>query len=256
MRKSKTLARLRAGQPVRMCNLGHFIPAYIRFAAHFQFDCIWLDLEHRAMPEREVQTLLAYFHLFDIDCLLRAPTLEKTRLYRYLEDGASGLMIPLVSTAEKARMLVDAVKFPPIGERGLDGAGLDADFFLQGGDAFVEASNQETFLVVQIETPEAVENIDEIAAVEGVDGLFVGPGDLGLRIRRTATTLTMPDALAKVAEAARRHNKAWGCPAANLQQLQELHAQGARLVNYGGDFHAIMNMLQEKARELASVYQS
>jgi len=256
VRKSKTLARLRAGEPVRMCNLGHFIPAYIRFAAHFEFDCIWLDLEHRAMPEREVQTLLSYFHLSDIDCLLRAPTLEKTRLYRYLEDGASGLMIPHVSTAEKARMLVDAVKFPPIGDRGMDGAGLDADFFLKGGDAYVEAANQETFLVVQIETPQAVENIDEIAAVEGVDGLFVGPGDLGLRIRRTPTNLTLPDAYARVAAAARRHNKAWGCPAGNLQQLQELHAQGARLINYGGDFFAMMTMLQEKSQELKSVYES
>ena len=82
------------------------------------------------MSDREVQTLLAYFHLFDIDCMLRAPTLEKTRLYRYLEDGATGLMIPHVSTADKARLLVDAVKFPPLGDRGLDGPGLESDFIL------------------------------------------------------------------------------------------------------------------------------
>jgi len=154
VRKSKTLAKLRANEPVRMCALGHFIPAFIRHAAHHGFDCIWLDLEHRAMSDREVQALLAYFHLFDIDCMLRPPTLEKTRLYRYLEDGATGLMIPHVSTADKARMLVDAVKFPPLGDRGLDGAGLDSDFILAGGDEYVEAANRETFLVVQIETPQ------------------------------------------------------------------------------------------------------
>lgn len=80
--------------------------------------------------------MLANFHLADIDCLLRAPTLEKTRLYRYLEDGATGLMIPHVSTAEKAKSLVESVEFPPIGDRGIDGAGLDSDFYLQGdGDA-------------------------------------------------------------------------------------------------------------------------
>ena len=256
LRTSKTLARLRAGQPARMCTLGHFIPAYIRHAAHFGYDCIWLDLEHRALSEREAQTLLAYFHLHDIDCMLRAPTLEKTRLYRYLEDGATGLMIPHVSTVEKARMLVDAVKFPPLGDRGLDGAGLDSDFYLQTGDDYVEAANRETFLVVQIETPQAVENVDEIAAVDGVDGLFIGPGDLGLRIRRTGTDLTMQQAYERVAAAARRHKKAWGCPAATREDVQTLHAQGAQLIAYGGDFSAFMTMLKGHASDLNEVYGS
>ncbi len=256
MRKSKTLARLRAGDPVRMCSLGHFIPAYIRHAAHFGYDCIWLDLEHRAMTDREVQALLAYFHLFDIDCMLRAPTLEKTRLYRYLEDGATGLMIPHVSTAEKARMLVDAVKFPPLGDRGLDGAGLDSDFFLGYGDDYTDEVNRETFLVVQIETPQAVANIDEIAAVDGVDGLFIGPGDLGLRIKKTPTDLTLDIAEQKVAAAAKRHGKAWGCPAGSPDKVKQLREQGAQLIAYGGDFRAFMAMLEKSASELNEVYAS
>ena len=82
MRKSKTLARIRNGEPVRICSLGHVIPAYIKYAAHHGFDCIWLDLEHRAMDQREVQALMAFFHKYDIDCMLRAPTLEKAKLYR------------------------------------------------------------------------------------------------------------------------------------------------------------------------------
>lgn len=254
MRKSKTLARLRAGDPVRMCSLGHFIPAYIRLAAHFRYDCIWLDLEHRAMSDREVQTLLAYFHLFDIDCMLRAPTLEKTRLYRYLEDGATGLMIPHVSTADKARQLVDAVKFPPLGDRGLDGAGLDSDFLLAGGDDYIDEANRETFLVVQIETPEAVANVEEIAAVDGVDGLFIGPGDLGLRIKRTNTQLTLDAAVEAVAAAAKRHGKAWGCPAASADEVTRLREHGARLIAHGGEFRALMNALKECSTVLDEVY--
>jgi 4-hydroxy-2-oxoheptanedioate aldolase len=254
VRTSKTLAKLRSGQPARMCALGHFIPAYIRHAAHVGYDCIWLDLEHRAMSDREVQTLLAYFHLFDIDCMLRAPTLEKTRLYRYLEDGATGLMIPHVSTAEKARMLVDAVKFPPLGDRGLDGAGLDSDFILAGGDDYIDAANRETFLVVQIETPEAVANVDEIAAVDGIDGLFVGPGDLGLRIKRCETDITLEDALSKVAAVADKHGKAWGCPASSPERVRELYTAGARLIAYGGDFFAFSQMLKKHGADLDEVY--
>ncbi len=254
MRKSKTLAKLRTGEPVRMCSLGHFIPEYIRLAAHYGYECIWLDLEHRTMGDREVQAMLAYFHLFDIDCMLRAPTLEKTRLYRYLEDGAAGLMIPHVSTADKARMLVNAVKFPPLGDRGLDGAGLDSDFILAGGEDYTDEANRETFLVVQIETPEAVANVDEIAAVEGVDGLFIGPGDLGLRIRKTKTDLTLGSAFETVAAAAKRHGKAWGCPAASIDKVKELREQGAQLIAHGGEFRAIMAALEECSSALNEVY--
>lgn len=249
MRRSKTLARLRGGKAARICCLGHFMPFFVRHAAHYGFDCIWLDLEHREMDSREVQALLAHFHLCDIDCLLRPPTLEKTRLYRYLEDGATGLMIPHVSTADMARALVQSVKFPPIGNRGLDGAGLDGDYYLERSSEYTEHANRETFLVVQIETPEAVLNADEIASVEGVDGLFVGPGDLSLRIKHLpAGELTLEGATEIVAAAAKKHGKAWGRPAATLEQLQQLHAQGARLVSHGGEFLAIMAMLEQSAR--------
>jgi 2-keto-3-deoxy-L-rhamnonate aldolase RhmA len=254
MRKSKTLARWRAGQPARLCSLGHFNPPYVRHAAAAGYDCIWLDLEHRPMEQREVQALLAYFHLADIDCMLRPPTLEKTRLYRYLEDGAAGLMIPHVSTAEKARLLVEAVKFPPLGDRGLDGAGFDSDYLFAAGEAYIDEANRETFLVVQIETPQAVANVEEIAAVPGVAALFVGPGDLGLRLARTKTELTLEQATAKVAAAAARHGKAWGCPAATLEQVRQFQSQGARLIAYGGDFQAFRDMLATRGRELEAVY--
>ncbi len=250
MRASKLLAKLRANQPARICSLGHFIPSYIRHAAHFGFDCVWLDLEHRAMGEREVQTLLAFFHLFDIDCMLRPPTLEKTRLYRYLEDGATGLMIPHVSTAEKARALVDAVKFPPLGGRGIDGAGLDSDFLLQGGADYPQQANRETFLVVQIETPQAVQNVAEIAAVDGVDGLFVGTADLQLRLKQIQGGPTLQQALQQVAEAAQAQGKSWGCPAGSPEHLQKLYSQGARLMVQGGEFMALSNMLENSARVL------
>ena len=237
-----------------MCSLGHFIPAYIHHAAHFGFDCIWLDLEHRAMSDREVQSLLTHFHLADIDCMLRAPTLEKTRLYRYLEEGATGLMIPHVSTAEKASQLVDDIKFPPVGNRGLDGAGLDSDYLLAAPLDHIDHTLQETFLVVQIETPEAVDNVEQIAAVEGVDGLFVGPGDLGLRIDRCNVDYSLEEAIERVAQVAASSGKAWGLPAASIEQIQIRREQGAQLLPYGGDFKTLMDMLKEHGEQLAAAF--
>lgn len=95
MRKSKILAKVRAGQPARLAMMGYFIPAFVAYAAKLGFDGIWLDMEHHNFDDREVQSILAFFHLYDIDCLVRPPTREKARLYRYLEDGATGLIIPM-----------------------------------------------------------------------------------------------------------------------------------------------------------------
>ncbi len=255
MRPSKTLARLRNNETVRMCCLGHFVPAFVKHAAHFGFDCIWLDLEHRNWTNRDVQAILAFSHLFDIDIMLRPPTLEKTGLYRYLEDGAAGLMIPHVSTPEKARMLVDAVKFPPIGDRGLDSAGLDADFYVHGSEDYLAQVNDQTFLVVQVETPEAVANVDEIAAVPGVDGVFIGPGDLSLRLQHDTSGLTLEESVERVATACKKHGKAWGMPAGTPDILRQRKEQGGQLLSHGGDFGAIMNMLRESSVAFDAVAQ-
>ncbi len=239
MRSSKTLKRLREGGLARCANLGHPIPVYVAHAARAGFDCIWLDMEHRSFEPRELQLLLAHFRLYDIDCLLRAPTLEKTGLYRYLEDGATGLMIPHVSTAEKARQLVQAVKFPPLGDRGLDNAGFDSDYRINPDNlAFAEWANRETFLVVQIETPEAVENVEEIASVPGVDMLFVGPGDLGLRYRIAGDESggRLEAAYERVAAACRASGVAWGAPAGSPEDMRKRRAQGAQLLCNCGDF--------------------
>ncbi|MCA9219643.1 MAG: 4-hydroxy-2-oxovalerate aldolase [Planctomycetales bacterium] len=254
MRRSKTLAKIRAGRTVRICNMGHYLPFFVEHAAHFGFDCIWLDAEHRAWEARELQALLAHFHRCDIDCMLRPPTLEKSRLYRYLEDVAAGLMIPHVSTVERARELVQATKFPPLGDRGQDGSGLDNDFYLHGHGDYTDQANRETFLVVQIETPQAVANAEAIAAVEGVDGLFVGPGDLGLRLRHHPDpTLTLDVAYETVAAAAAKHGKAWGCPASGVEELKRFRAMGAQLLAHGGEFFAIMNMLKQTGADFAQI---
>jgi 2-keto-3-deoxy-L-rhamnonate aldolase RhmA len=254
MRKSKLLAKVRAGKPARICNLGHFIPHFVFHAAKAGYDCIWLDLEHRAMGEREVQALLAYFHLADIDCMLRAPTTELTRLYRYLEDGATGLMIPHVNSVEKARHIVESTQFPPEGNRGFDGAGLDADFIHVDPNEFVKHANRETFIVAQIETPQALEVVEEIAAVPGLDGLFVGPGDLGLRLQHAgANAPTVEEATQRVAKVAAKYGKAWGRPAGTPEQLAEFHKLGATLLTYGGEFGAIMKELADGQKEFDKI---
>ncbi len=256
MKHSKVLAKIRAGEVARICALGHFLPFFPKLAAHFGYDGVWVDAEHRAFDSREAQALLAFHHNADIDCIWRPPTTEKTALYRLLEDGATGLMIPHVSTAEQAKTLVAAVKFPPLGERGLDGAGLDADFMTHASPSFPEHANRETLLVVQIETPVAVANASAIAAIPGVDVLFIGPGDLSLRLGccPAPSDPQMMSVHKKVAQAAEMHGKAWGRPVGSIAEAQSIQELGARFIVLGDDFGAIYSHLASTSADLEAAF--
>ena len=116
MRNSKTLKKIQQNRCARVCGLGHYLPFFVRYAAHFGYDVIWLDLEHRAMTDREVQSLLGLCYHNDIDCMVRPPTQERTRLYRYFEDGATGLMMPLISDAEEARAYCERCEISAYGQ--------------------------------------------------------------------------------------------------------------------------------------------
>ena len=255
MRKSKMRQKFRDGNFARVCGLGHYLPFFIRYAAQYRYDGIWLDLEHRAMDAREVQAIIMMCHHNDIDCMVRPPTLERTKLYRYLEDGASGFLIPLVSDPQMASDLVQAVKFSPLGNRGMDGAGLDGDFGIgvwHPESNYNADANRETFLICQVETLQAVANAEEIASIEGIDGLFIGPADLSLRIANEPTDVTMEKAIETVAAAAQRHGKIWGITAGSIDEIKHYRQMGAQIVPWGGDF-ALMNILQNCSVELDGV---
>ncbi len=250
-RKSKILAKIRAGQVARVCSTGSPIIMFPSLAAHFHYDGIWMDGEHRVWEPREIDAMLGRHYAADVDCLWRPATKEKNALYRLLEDGATGLMIPHVGTPDEARALVNAVKFPPLGDRGFCGGGRDANFWIGKPDDYTDQANRETFLMVQIETPEALENVDAIAAVPGVDLLFLGPGDMSLRLGCTAAVNdpTMLEVQKKVAAAAHAHGKAWGRPVGSAADARVIIELGARLVAYGSEFGALYKHLADCSAE-------
>jgi 4-hydroxy-2-oxoheptanedioate aldolase len=255
MRNSKILAKIRAGKPARIAMMGHFLPGFIALAAQQGYDGIWLDLEHRAFDNREVQALLAFFHLYDIDCLLRSPTREKGQLYRYLEDGATGLIIPHVSDVQSARELVQKVKFPPVGDRGLEGRGLESNFGLDipvTRDPLVEHALRETFLLVQIETPEGLAVVDDIAAIPGLDGVYIGPQDLRIRMLQKPETerVSHDAAMERVAAACRKNGKMWGSLPSKPEDIKQHLALGSQVIVWGADARMIQEGLTRSSHEL------
>jgi 4-hydroxy-2-oxoheptanedioate aldolase len=258
MRQSKILKKIRAGRPALLAHMGYFVPPFVAYAAQAGYDGIWLDLEHHAMDAREVEALLAFFHRYDVDCMLRPSTREKGQLYRYLEDGVTGLLIPHVSDAQTAKELVNKVKFPPIGDRGFGGFGFEANFGVDTVGSvreLIEHANRETFLFAQIETPEGLASVEAIAAVAGIDGLFIGPFDLSIRMEQLPEKerIAFPETVSRVAQACHRHGKAWGSFTTQLDDVHANLSQGAQIISLGADFFLLKDGLAQCGKALTQI---
>jgi len=258
MRTSLLRSRLRQQKAARILCMYYptaMLPAH---AAQAGFDAIWLDAEHNTWDRRELQRMISLHHLANIDCLIRTGSRNPNDLYHLLEDGATALMIPLVDTAEDAAALAAAVKFPPLGQRGLDGASLDNNFYLNGTANYPKDANAETLLILQIESPLALSNVDAIAGTPGVDGLFLGPGDISLRLGCPMDWADpqMTAAEDAVSAAAAKHGIAWGRPAGNVEQIQRIVSKGGQLIAHGSDFGAVMGALPTWRANLDQVLKS
>lgn len=246
MRSSHILAQLRSGSVARICSTGVAMPSFPHHARRAGFDAVVLDGEHRPWQAGDVSLMLAQAKLADVDTLWRTPSVEPVMLSRVLEDGATGVMVPMVETVEQAAAVVAAAKHPPLGNRGLDGSWLDGDFGAHAKDAYVAHALAETLVVLMIESPQGVANAEAIAALPGVDVLFIGPGDLSLRLgcKPSLQEPEMRVAVEAVAAACARHGKWLGHPAKSADDARVVTRLGARFVMMGSETQAVQQHLQ------------
>jgi len=240
----KPSGNLRARVLAREWVVGTFInlgsPMTAEIAGLAGFDWVLIDHEHGPGGE---ETLLHQLHAVSGTSavpIVRIAFNETPRFKRVLDVGAHGVMIPLVSSAADARAAVAAMRYPPRGIRGVAkfhrSVGFGADF-----DDYYQHAHEWLISVIQIETPEAVSAIDEIAAVDGVDVLFVGPTDLsynmGIPDQLEGEEFTA--ALRKVSEAAKRHGKAAGALVHSPALVPRLKELGYTFVALGSDGGAV-----------------
>lgn len=238
MRKSRVLNKLRAGEHVLAAAIGRITEPWIaEVVGRIGFDLIWYDLEHRAFSEATIDPIALACRATDIDLMVRVRKGGYDSPMRALEFGATGIMVPHIKSAEEARQWVEWTKFPPLGKRGLDGAGADAMWGLQGGLDYLREANEETFLVLQIEDREAVECVEAIAQVPGVDMLFVGPADLSLSygVPLEFQNPVLIEATERVAAATKAAGNWWGTVSGTPAAAQTALDRGARMVVGGVD---------------------
>lgn len=143
------------------------------------FDYFIVDNEHGCMAYDKVACMCALAKEMDIGCLVRIPGCSRESILRYLEMGADGLMMPNCNTADEARQLIQYAKYTPVGNRGVSMMRGHTRYIpVPSAAEYMKKSNEETLMIVQVESPESVANIREIMSVEGIDVAFIGPNDL------------------------------------------------------------------------------
>lgn len=178
MRKNATKEKLKRGETV----IGTFVTfpsaAVVEMCGHIGFDFVILDAEHGPLTPDTCEDMVRAADVSGMTPIVRVTQNHPKEILRYLDIGALGVQIPMVRTAADARSAVEAVKYHPLGQRGMGGARVSA-WGMKGGFAqYIEDANRETMVIIQIETKEAVENIADILAVDGVDAILIGRLDL------------------------------------------------------------------------------
>ena len=219
-------------------NLGS--PMTVEIAGLAGYD--WLLIDHEHGPGGQ-DTLLHQLHAASgtpAFPIVRIAQNETPRFKRVLDMGALGVMVPYVSTAAEAHAAVQAMRYPPHGIRGVAkfnrGAGFGGDF-----EEYYAHAHERLLTVIQIETVEAINNIDAIAGVHGADVLFVGPTDLSynMGIRDQLESQTFTDALRQVSAAAQKHGKAAGILVHNPALVPKVRELGYTFAALGSDGGAV-----------------
>lgn len=234
--------KLIANQPVTCAKVCYQDPELVELMASSGFDAIWICLEHKRIDPATVYAMIQGCRLGGADALVRIKPSNYADLLWLLESGARGVMLPRVRHPDEVREVVAAMKFPPVGRRGCDAVHAEADFGRLAMPDYLAEANRENFLVVQIEEADVVPHIDAIAAIPGVDVLFVGPGDLTIGMGKFGQ-FDDPEVMAilrAVPAACQRHGKLAGIPC-GPDQVGKYRQMGYRFFNVFSDYRGVVN---------------
>jgi len=178
-RKNLMKERLRNGETLVGAFSTIHSPALVELLGLLGMDFVIVDGEHSSLTPETAEQLYRAAELRNLACVTRIGENHPQVIQKFLESGALNVMIPLVNSKEDAQRVVHAVKYPPLGKRGLAASRASDWGLLPGGLAEqVRVSNEETFIIIQVETLDAVKNYHEVLSVEHVDLVFFGPSDL------------------------------------------------------------------------------
>ncbi len=219
-------------------------------------DYVLIDTEHSAVGIEFLSSAITAADAAGIVPLVRINDIARSKVLQPLDYGAQGLIVPAVETVEQVRRLVEYAKFPPVGNRGFcptrdGGYGYD-EVSMQGTDVYFAHANQETLMIPQCETVGCLEHIEEITAMDGVDGIFVGPFDLSIALGRPMAfdCDEMRAALDRILNACHKNNKMAFIFCGDAQAAKARAAQGFDSVTAGLDIMALVDSYRAMVQDI------
>lgn len=240
-------ARLRAKDH---CQLGTWLmsgaPSTAEALGQLGFDFLVLDMEHVPVGIAETANLLRAIATTPAKALVRLPWNDPVTIKQILDAGAQSIMLPFVQSADEARAAVAAAKYPPLGTRGV--AAVHRASGYGAAPDYLQRANAETCVIVQLETPEALAALPEIAKIEGLDGVFVGPGDLAASMGYLGQIghREVQSVLTDAAHQARKLNLPVGIVGPTPAMVQSFRDMGYSFTAIGSD----MALMTTRAREV------
>jgi len=240
MKKNPVKAALKEGKPQvgTWLSLGSVFAA--RVMARTGFPWLTIDIEHSPIDWSDAALLFGA--IADAGCtpLARVPRGTHDHIKRVLDGGAHGIIVPMVNTVEEAKLAIAAAKYPPIGNRSVGGGLHSLNFAATAGDYYKHA-NDEILVVLQTESPEGVENAEEIYSLPGVDAIFVGPNDLSFQMRGPDGVDPTPAELEAMLQRILAIGKKTGTPVGlHVQSIEDVN----RRISEGWQFIAIGSELR------------
>jgi 2-keto-3-deoxy-L-rhamnonate aldolase RhmA len=210
-------------------------PSIVELLSSYSMDWVTIDTEHGGIDRERLEDMMRAMRGAPVTPLARVTANDPALIKQALDRGAFGVVVPMVSSADEARAAVAAAKYPPDGLRGVAGTRVSR----YGADLveYLKVWNNEVLVVCQIETLEGLEKVDQIAAVPGVDVLFIGPNDLSasLNVFRQFDHVEYKNAVDRIRKAAERHGKATGYMAASADEVLQRIDEGMRFIATGTD---------------------
>jgi 4-hydroxy-2-oxoheptanedioate aldolase len=222
-------------------------PVATEIVSHSGYDWLLLDTEHSPNDVPDVLSLLQSAQAGTASCIVRPAWNDMVLIKRYLDIGAQTLLLPFVQNPEEAKRAVESTRYPPKGVRGITGSGRASRYGRVKG--YLKNASDEICVLVQVETREALKQIEAIAAVEGIDGVFIGPNDLSASFGQIGNWghAEVQDAIKDAAVKIRKTGKAAGILTPNEEEAEKFIKWGSTFVAVGAD----LGLLAKHADALA-----
>lgn len=232
---------IQSGQPAIGSWIGFADPYSVELMADVGFDWLLIDTEHFPLDRQSLRTILLSMKGSYSVPVVRLPSNSQDHFQTALDLGAQGVVVPMVSSRADATSAVNFCRYPPVGIRGF--SPTRASRYFQDLESYASEANDQIALIVQIETPQAVENIGEILTTGNIDGIFIGPSDLA-SFMNLATQTKHPDVetvVEHLIRAASAHSMPFGLPTSTPEECLSYINRGACLLTVGSDLTFMAN---------------